>query len=293
MVKQKLEESESDQMLLEGFITSEEFSLRFPNYTSVVRAQYYANQDRVDVHVSDAQFERLFSRVKEQWTALGRSEPYWSVLSFDRFRVKSFAENEGDFYASGADSDQLIDVFCRRTLIAPPRGTCLELGCGVGRETRFLARRFDRVVGVDISEGNLQLARSYLRKEGVDNVSLVLLSDLKQLQETDEFDFFYSILVLQHNPPPVIARMLKMILRRLRSGGVFLFQVPNQMPEYTFNIDAYLERPNQVGTNYEMHALPMHAVLDIIADAGGRIKEVMLDVISGGFGSHTFFGTKA
>lgn len=292
VVKQKLEESKSEEMLLNAFITSAEFSRRFANYASVVRAQYYGKQEHVDVDVPNDKFERLFSRVREQWTALGRSEPYWSVLSDERFRMKSIGENESEFYASGADSDRIIDIFCQRTQVTPPCGTCLELGCGVGRVTRFLARRFDRVVGVDISEGNLQLAQTYLRKERVDNVSLVLLRDFKQLQEAEEFDFFYSILVLQHNPPPVAARMLRTILRKLRRGGSFLFQVPNQTPGYSFSIDPYLERPNQVGTGYEMHALPMSAVLDMIADAGCRTKEVMLDMLSGGYGSHTFFGAK-
>ena len=293
VVKQKLEQCKSEDQLLKAFLMSPEFTRRFANYSSVVRAQYYARQNHVDVDVPEEQFDRLFSRVKEQWTALGRSEPYWSVLSDDRFRMKSMKEHEADFYASGADSDRLIDVFCQRTGVPPPKGTCLELGCGVGRITRFLARRFDRVLGVDISEGNLKLAQSYLGKEHVNNVSWLLLRQLEQLQELESFDFFFSILVLQHNPPPMIARILKIMLHKLRSGGGFLFQVPNQTPGYTFTIDAYLERSNQAATGYEMHALPMSTVLDIVADAGGRVKEVMLDMLSGGYGSHTFFGIKA
>jgi 2-polyprenyl-3-methyl-5-hydroxy-6-metoxy-1,4-benzoquinol methylase len=292
VVKRKLEQCKSEEQLLKAFLMSPEFTRRFSNYASVVRAQYYARQDHVDTDVPDDKFNQLFLRVKEQWTALGRSEPYWSVLSDDRYRMESIGEHEADFYGSGADSDRLIDVFCQRTFVAPPKGACLELGCGVGRVTRFLARRFDHVLGVDISEGNLKLAQSYLRKEGAENVSWLLLRQLEQLQALEEFDFFFSILVLQHNPPPMITRILKLVLQRLRRGGGFLFQVPNQTPGYTFSIDAYLERPNQVGASYEMHALPMSSVLDIIADAGGRVKEVMLDTLSGGYGSHTFFGVK-
>lgn len=292
VVEQKLVEFKNEEMLLRGFLTSPEFSRQFANYEAVVRAQYYSEQQHVDVDVPDDQFDRLFTRVKEQWTALGESEPYWSVLSSDRYRMERIGENESDFFASGADSDRIIDVFCQRTSVAPPRGTCLELGCGVGRVTPFLARRFDRVVGVDISDGNLKVAETHLRKAQVHNVSLVLLQDLKQLQQTEEIDFFYSILVLQHNPPPVIAKMLQIALHKLRPGGSFLFQVPNQVPGYTFGIDAYLDRPTQAGASYEMHALPMRVVLDIIAEANARTKEVMLDVMSGGFGSHTFFGVK-
>jgi SAM-dependent methyltransferase len=149
------------------------------------------------------------------------------------------------------------------------------------------------VIGVDISKGNLQLAQQYLKNEQVDNVSLVLLRNLEQLQEVDPFDFFYSVIVLQHNPPPVIARMLQTILRKLRTGGAFFFQVPTYPPGYEFNVAAYLQRSNSVGSSYEMHALPMHAVLDIIADAGARVREVLPDTWSGPVGSHTFFGTKA
>jgi SAM-dependent methyltransferase len=278
--------------LLESFVASAEFKHKSANYGLLVRDQYYAGQNRVDIEVPNELFDRLFSRVREQWTALGRSEPFWSVLSDDRFRMNNIDQNEGDFYASGADSERLIDAFCQRTHVASPRGACLELGCGVGRVTRFLARRFEQVLGVDISEGNLELARKYLRNQQVENVRWLLLRDMSQLHDLEGFDFFYSVIVLQHNPPPVIARMLRAILNKLRRGGGFLFQVPTQPPGYSFSAAAYLERPNLVGTSYEMHALPMHAVLDIIAESGARIKEVMSDPLSGAPGSHTFFGIK-
>jgi len=93
-------------------------------------------------------------------------------------------------------------------------------------------------------------------------------------------------------PPPVIARMLQTLLHKLRRGGGFLFQVPTQPPGYSFDTADYLQRPNAVGASFEMHALPMHAALDIIADAGGRVKEVVSDNWTGALGSHTFFGTK-
>lgn len=41
-----------------------------------------------------------------------------------------------------------------------------------------------------------------------------------------------------------------------------------------------------------MHAIPMHRVLDIIHEAGARVKEVIADPWSGAYGSHTFFGLK-
>lgn len=294
VVQEKVEQLESEEELLKAFLKSPEFNSKFPTYASVVRAQYYARQNHVDTHVPEDKLRRLFERVRQQWTALGRSEPYWSVLSADRFCMERIGAHEAEFYASGAWLEQVIDVFCQRTSVPAPRGICLELGCGVGRVTRSLARRFERVIGVDISEGNLKLAEGYLRREGAENVSWVLLRQLEQLEDLEEFDFLFSTIVLQHNPPPVIAWILELLLRKLRPGGSFLFQVPTQTPGYGFSIDAYLEleRPSVGGPSYEMHALPMSTVLGIIADSGARVKEVAVDDMTGDSGSHTFFGVK-
>jgi len=146
---------------------------------------------------------------------------------------------------------------------------------------------------VDISKGNLDLAQSYLKGERVDNVSFLLLRQVEQLRNVEEFDFFFSVIVLQHNPPPIIANMLQTILKKLRGGGAFFFQVPSTQPGYTFSASAYLASVSPVGHNFEMHALPMHAVLDIIEEAGCKIKEVMADTWAGSCGSHTYFGVKA
>jgi len=54
----------------------------------------------------------MFARIVEQWSALGESEPFWSVLSHDRFRVQNIEKTKAEFYVSGGDTDQLIDIFC-------------------------------------------------------------------------------------------------------------------------------------------------------------------------------------
>src|SRR6187551_2294381 len=49
----------------------------------------------------------------------------------------------------------------------PRGGTCVEVGCGPGRMTAGLARRFDRVVAVDVSPEMLAQARRNVRDEHV------------------------------------------------------------------------------------------------------------------------------
>jgi SAM-dependent methyltransferase len=291
VVAEKMAHCHSEEDVLRAFTSAPEFSRSLQTYTQVVTDLLNARLKHVDISVPDEIFEQLFLRIRDQWTALTNSEPFWSVVSDERFRTRSIAQYKAEFYAGGSYDDHQIDTFCQRTLTEPPRGVCLELGCGVGRVTRVLARRFERVIGVDISEANLTLADQHLQREGVNNVGLLLLRDLKQLEQAEDFDFFYSILVLQHNPPPIIARMLQIILRKLRRGGSFFFQVPTLIAEYEFDAGAYLNT-SPAESGYEIHALPMHAVLDIIVGAGARIREVMADTRSGGPGSQVFFGIK-
>jgi SAM-dependent methyltransferase len=281
------------QDLLRGFVASPEFKSKCLDYASIVDNQYHSKQGNIDIIVPENVLRTLFARIAEQWSALGESEPYWSVLSDDRFRTQNIEKTKAEFYASGGVTDQLIDIFCERTHISPPTGRCLELGCGVGRVTRYLAKRFVHVEGVDISEGNLDLAHSYLKEKRVDNVSFLLLHQIEQLSDVEDFDFFFSVIVLQHNPPPIIAHILRMVLKKLRARGKFFFQVPSNPPGYQFSTSAYLESASPVGQGFEMHALPMYAVLEIIEQSGCKIKEVMADNWSGTYGSHTYFGVKA
>src|SRR5436309_13736604 len=44
----------------------------------------------------------------------------------------------------------------------------LDLGCGNGRQSRFLCRHFPRVVGADVSPAALELARREAAEEGLE-----------------------------------------------------------------------------------------------------------------------------
>jgi ubiquinone/menaquinone biosynthesis C-methylase UbiE len=103
--------------------------------------------------------------------------------------------------------------------------TMLEIGCGVGRMTRMLARIFGRVTAVDVSSEMIERAAANLA--GLDNVSLVLgdgatLSSL----ENGAYDFAFSFIVFQHIPSvEVISSYCREVHRVLRPGSLFKFQV--------------------------------------------------------------------
>jgi len=101
----------------------------------------------------------------------------------------------------------------------------LEIGCGVGRMTRALARIFGHVTAVDVSPEMIEGARANLRD--CPNVTLVL-GDGATLPgvPSESQDFAFSFIVFQHIPGvEVITSYCREVFRVLRPGSLFRFQV--------------------------------------------------------------------
>ena len=158
--------------------------------------------------------------------------------------------------------------------------TCFELGCGTGRITEWLAGRFPQVIAADISRAHLDLARAAVA--GADNVTLMHLARLEDLAGLPAFDAFYCRIVLQHNPPPVIATILAQVLARLAPGGVGFFQVPVWIPGYRFAAATYLA--GLESGPMEMHALPQRTLLAIVEAAGCSVRDLREDPLGPQFG---------
>ena len=227
---------------------------------------------QVESDVSEENMRRLQERVQKTWGALGDSDPYWSVLSDDSFKGEQFEENLTRFFETGErEVRSIMDAVARLGLDVKP-GLCLEYGCGVGRLTKALARRFERVHAYDISKSHLARAREHLRLLGVDNVEFHLVED-PFVTYPSGIDYYHSVLVFQHNPPPVIKRLVANALACLKPGGVGVFQLLTWRRGYKFVCDDYLAIEPE-GSVIEMHALPQQVVYDAIDAHGCRLLEV-------------------
>ena len=136
-------------------------------------------------------------------------------------------QNPAEFWEWG---DKLAEKFLQESGL-PFDGTerVLEIGCGVGRMTRFFARRFREVHGLDVAPEMISRAKANLR--GLENVSLHEGngSDLALFADRS-FDFVFSYITFQHIPKPAITLgYIREAGRVLKSGGHFYFQV-NNMP---------------------------------------------------------------
>src|ERR1700679_2275475 len=111
------------------------------------------------------------NKVQESWESLGRSEPFWSVLTGEQFKSDKITSHaQGVFYDSGAAEIDIVRGLLKRADLALPAGKCLDYGCGVGRVTIHLARLFDSVLGADISRPHLKIASDYTSRHSIGNI---------------------------------------------------------------------------------------------------------------------------
>ena len=97
--------------------------------------------------------------------------------------------------------------------------TLLDVACGTGRFTRYVADRVGRVVGIDVSDEMLEGARRSVRRAGVENATFARMSADQLWVADDSVDRAACCWALHLFPEPDGA--LAEIHRVLRDGGRF------------------------------------------------------------------------
>lgn len=229
----------------------------------------------VEVEASDADVQAMMDRISREWRKFGETEPHWSVLTSEQFTTANIAENIDRFYASAqGDLPRFFNPLSRAGLPVDRFARVLDFGCGVGRLSLALADRADQVVGVDISPPHIRLARERAAQSGITNVDFRAIETPGDLDAFSGFDLVVSLIVLQHNPPPVMAALLDKLLRALAPRGAAVIQIPTFIRDYRFAVADYLANAQP---SMEMNALPQHAIFAIADRAGCRPIEVRED----------------
>lgn len=243
---------------------------------------------RVDVDATPAQLDKLRHRVESTWTKLGGTEPHWSVLTAEKYRSRTIAQTREEFYATGQGNYlQAQRVLARNGVNLAELSTVLDYGCGVGRVSSAFARAGHKVVAADISPNHIEAANAYFREEGLAQVETHRMTKIDDIDTLPEVDLFFTTIVLQHNPPPIIAQVLRKALGRIRQGGYAYFQLQTYRSGYVYDVAADADATTD---HMEMHVLPQRDVFRILDETGFRPLEVHLDgnVPHAGFESHTF-----
>jgi cyclopropane fatty-acyl-phospholipid synthase-like methyltransferase len=186
---------------------------------------------------------------------LMRSE--WDVRALENARYYIASddwESDDEFEESGE-----TDVRAVLSDIEPhvkADSSVLEIGCGIGRMTIPLAKRFSKVYAVDVSPEMIRMAKARTR----DHKNITLWAnngrDLRRLP-AKHVDLVLSYVTLQHVPSrEAIMSYINDSYRVLRPGGIFKFQVHGRedTPE-SAEEEAQAERTTWRGVQFTEHEI--------------------------------------
>lgn len=271
--------------LRETFFKSAEFQARMAELLGQTpqirhRHPFHHPSIPVEVSISEDKLAQMFERIHQEWEYLGEKDPYWSVVTQPQYHLDQIDSHKDDFYQSGKYTVDIFLATLRRNNINYNHlETCLEIGCGVGRVTPHLATNFPKIIASDISSHHIAIAKNYTSSKDIQNIEFQHWSNLWALESLPKVDCFMTVITLQHNPPPIIAWMLKKLLGALKEGGVAYFQVPTYRNGYLFEVDRYLN--SEAPKSLEMHFIPQYEVFSLIEKSGSICLEVREDTMVG------------
>lgn len=271
---------------LQGFVESAEFkSLYVSRHESSLEEFKEFNFSGLDMDVLNA----LFEKTSSYWrgSASSPEEIYWSVLTNDHYRGVLSEDVITEFLSTGKGDVDRIKKICKEINFEfDACGEFLEYGCGVGRLVANLPDSIKKVNCADFSSAHLAEAEANLRRlkpaaiGGMYKIESIY--DLCKLPRNQ--DIVHSVIVLQHNTPPVIEKTVDSLLRLLAPGGIAILHIPIAKAFYQFDVQAYLGDKSS-GQSMEMHILPKANIYGVAREAG---CEIVYSCCDGGCGSDIY-----
>jgi SAM-dependent methyltransferase len=177
------------------------------------------------------------SSIKD-WKKMGRQDPYYGVLSDEKFRLRNVTgEDLKELFSSGEqyvkDSENRIKQIFGQSLADR---SILDFGCGVGRLVIPFAQHSSKnVVGVDVSPDIIEKAKARKSELGIHNLELLAYDGIK-LPNLSQFDFINSYIVFQHIETSLGFSLLGQLLERLKPGGILQVQITygHDLPKFTY-----------------------------------------------------------
>ena len=107
----------------------------------------------------------------------------------------------------------------------PGDARIVEIGCGTGQMSLYLARAHRVVIGADLTRASLKLGAAAARRFELDQVQFIETDLQRPGLRAGAFDVVYSSGVLHHTPDPRAA--FARIARLVRPGGMIVLGLYN------------------------------------------------------------------
>lgn len=161
-------------------------------------------------------------RTNVEWRDWGKNDPLFGVASWkSKEKGGTSPWTEDEFYSLG-ESDWR-DFWEHWKHYGVERESCIEIGCGAGRITKQLAKAFDHVYAVDVSEDMIRVAR----KSVSPNVEFSVIDGIHLPQPNSSVKAIFSTHVLQHLDSAEIGySYFREFFRVLDTGGSLMVHLP-------------------------------------------------------------------
>jgi len=225
-------------------------------------------------------------RYQETWDELGRTDPFWAVLSSST-KTDNRLQPE-DFFATGVTEIESLMEYLDSLGVSTERQKALDFGCGLGRLTSPLTKFFATCTGVDISGSFIELAKKYHAKNTKCTFLVNRSKDLAIFND-NEFDLIYSNIVLQHMRPAFSLNYIHEFLRILKTKGILVFQVPRHRISLVGRFKQAFKEfcPDWIISQFgekrimEMHGIREKKLTKFVQKRHGRIIDIVEDQAAG------------
>jgi 2-polyprenyl-6-hydroxyphenyl methylase/3-demethylubiquinone-9 3-methyltransferase len=173
------------------------------------------------------------------------------TLNVDREEIAKFEQLASRWWDRNSEFKPLHDINPLRLNYIDERvgltgKRILDVGCGGGILTESMAERGARVMGIDMGEAPLTVARLHQLESGVEVDYRRLTAEELAMAEPGSFDVVTCMEMLEHVPDP--ASVIQACARLVRPGGDVFFSTINRTPKaFLFAI---------IGAEYLLRLLP-------------------------------------
>jgi len=165
---------------------------------------------------------------KKDWSAYGDEDPFYGVLSEEKYKYKNLDESGyAEFYKTGF---QYVEETNNRIFTNLGQDisdkNILDFGCGVGRlALPFAKKSTGKVTGLDVAPGMVKIANEQKEIHQVRNLSYQVYSG-SEIPDLGTFDLVNSYIVIQHIEPVIGFSLVDQLCKRAKIGGIVHLQIP-------------------------------------------------------------------
>jgi len=126
---------------------------------------------------------------------------------------------------------EAIRQLCGRFIA--PGSSVLEVGCGAGIISKFLGKAASRVLAIDISPKNVELAREFAAASNVSFDVIDIVEQGQQLEKHGPFDVILAADVIEHIPKAKYGSVFSTLEGLLSGSGRVILSFPSpEIQEY-------------------------------------------------------------